>query len=132
MKNVSAVDTMMIRRDNLYFMLTNICSAGLGDYGSELHIFYSAKIDSDEWTPIESGNPVIFDSLSARNGGMFYSNGELYRVNQIHGKCHYGKSFGVNRISVLNEREYSEERVLLMRSTKKDCILLITSMRMLR
>lgn len=120
LNNVSAVDTMVVKRDNLWFMLTNICSAKLGDHQSELHVFYSSKINGDKWLPIESGNPVIFDSRLARNGGMFYFDGELYRVNQIHGKAHYGKAFGINKVLTLSKSEYREERITDVDATFKD------------
>jgi len=119
MENISAADTMVIKQDNLWFMLTNICSAGIGDYQSELHIFFSNKFDSTHWEPIEGGNPVIFDSLTARNGGLFYRNGDVYRVNQIQGKSHYGKSFGVNKVLHLSTSEYLEERVSTINANYK-------------
>jgi len=120
MKNISAADTMVIKQDNLWFMLTNICSAGIGDYQSELHIFFSNKIDSTHWELIESGNPVIFDSLTARNGGLFYQYGDIYRVNQIQGKSHYGKSFGINKVLRLSASEYHEERVRTINANYKE------------
>ena len=101
MKNVNAADTLIIRKDNIWFMLTNICSAGLGDHNSELHIYYSESLKSNQWKPIASGNPVIFDSLKARNGGMFYFDDTLYRVNQTQGNFLYGKSFGINKVKTL-------------------------------
>ena len=111
MKNVNAADTLIIRKDNIWFMLTNICSAGYGDHQSELHIYYSKDLFSNNWSPIKSGNPVIFDSMRARNGGFFLNQNNLYRVNQIHDKNHYGKSFGINKIECLNENEYVESRI---------------------
>ena len=111
MKNVNAADTMIFRKENIWFMLTNICSAGYGEHQSELHIFYNKDLFSDNWKPIKSGNPVIFDSMRARNGGFFLNQNNLYRINQIHDKDHYGKSFGINKIECLNENEYKESRI---------------------
>ena len=111
MKNVIAADTMILRKNKKWFMFTNICSAGLKDLKSELHIFYSENLNSENWKPIKSGNPVIFDSMSARNGGFFFKDDNLYRINQIHEKNHYGKSFGINKIQNLSEESYHEIRV---------------------
>ena len=111
MKNVIAADTMILRKDKKWFMFTNICSAGLNDLKSELHIYYSENLNSENWKPIKSGNPVIFDSMSARNGGFFFKDDNLYRINQIHEKNHYGKSFGINKIQKLSEESYHEIRV---------------------
>ena len=77
-------------------MLTNVCSSGINEHNSELHIFFSKNLISEEWLPIESGNPVIFDSQRARNGGFFVSENKFYRVNQIHSKGQYGRKFGIN------------------------------------
>ena len=111
MKNVSAADTMLIKQGSTWFMLTNICSSNIGDHLSELHIFYNDNFLSKDWKPIHQGNPVIFDSNKARNGGMFFFNDKLYRINQIHGKAHYGKSFGINEVLSLNKNIYIEKRI---------------------
>ena len=52
MKNVNAADTLIIRKDNIWFMLTNICSAGYGDHQSELHIYYSKDLFSNNWSQL--------------------------------------------------------------------------------
>ena len=56
-------------------------------------------------------NPIIFDSKTARNGGMILENGELFRVYQRQGLDNYGEGFGVAKITNINEHEYSEERL---------------------
>lgn len=111
MSNVDAADTMLFKNNNIWFMLTNICSANLGEHQSELHIYYSEDFKSGKWQPIQSGNPVVFSSLKGRNGGFFTHNGVLYRVNQAHGKGHYGKSFNVNRVEILSKGRYVEKEV---------------------
>lgn len=110
MSNVSAVDTILLKRDDTWFMLTNICSSNAIDH-SELHIFYSDNLKSDFWKPIASGNPVIFDPLMGRNGGLFYHNKKTFRVNQVHGQAHYGKSFNVNEIILLSKNNYIEKKI---------------------
>ena len=120
MVDVDAADTMIFRNDNGWFMLTNICSAQMGDHQSELHIFYSEDFKNDEWRPIESGNPVIFDPLKGRNGGFFSHNGKLYRVNQVHDQSHYGKNFNVNEIDVLSKEKYAEIEVSTVQPNFKD------------
>ena len=71
-QNVSAVDTAVFKKKENWFMLTNVCSSGINEHNSELHIFFSKNLISEEWLPIESGNPVIFDSQRARNGGFCF------------------------------------------------------------
>ena len=111
MTGVSAADTMVFNISQKWFMISNICSAGLGDHKSELHIFWSKDLISSDWQPIGQGNPVIFNSENARNGGFFQHDGTLYRINQIHGKNHYGKGFGINKVEILNDLEYKETRL---------------------
>lgn len=123
MSDVDAADTMIIKNENLWFMLTNICSAKIGDHQSELHIFYSEDFKKGNWRPIESGNPVIINSLKGRNGGFFRHNGELYRINQVHGQRHYGKSFKVNHIEVLSRKHYVENEVSDIEAEFKESII---------
>jgi len=123
MKEVSAANTMLFKNSEKWFMLTNICSAGLGDHQSELHIYWSDSIDSQSWNPIASGNPVIFDSEKARNGGFFCSGNALYRINQIHGTNIYGKAFGINIVDNLNTESYNETRIKNVEAEfKEDCV----------
>ena len=108
MDDVRAADTSVIKVNDIWYMLTNICSAGIGMHGSELHIFYSKNIDSDAWTPIECGNPVLFDARKSRNGGLFTIDDKLIRVSQIQGKGTYGEGFCINEITHLSPDRYDE------------------------
>ena len=110
MKNVSAVDTLIFPFDNYWCLLSNMCSSQMGEHNSELHLFLSDDPLSDKWKP-NKNNPVIFDSKKGRNGGLFELNGDLYRVNQIHGKSHYGKAFGINKIIQLDDETYIEKTI---------------------
>lgn len=111
MKNVDAADTMVVYIKDKWFMFTNICSAGIGDHGSELHIFFSENLKSNNWHSIKSGNPVIFDSLKARNGGMILRNNDVYRINQVQKKNNYGASFEINKVNYLSAEKFSETRI---------------------
>lgn len=114
MIDVDAADTMLFKRDNTWFMLTNICSSKIGDHQSELHIFYADDFKSNKWIPINKGNPVIFDSQKARNGGFFEHNSKLYRVNQSHAKAHYGQMFRLNEIIKISKEDYVEKEVSIV------------------
>jgi hypothetical protein len=110
-KEIDAADTMVFNDSGMWFMLTNVCSANQGDHDSELHIFYSPDIFKSDWIPINSGNPVIFDSRKARNGGFFYFDSTLYRINQIHSGETYGKSFEINKVEKLTPDGYKEVHI---------------------
>ena len=108
--NVNTVDTNIFRYDSKWWLFTNIDSSDLGDYGSELHIFYSDSMDSDEWIP-HSKNPVIFNSECARNGGLIIEEGAIFRVYQRQGFGMYGESMGVAMIEKLTEDDYKEVQI---------------------
>jgi hypothetical protein len=108
--DVAAVDTSIVRHGGRWWMLTNIDSANIGDYRSELHLFHADAFDSCDWQP-HPGNPVIFDSSRARNGGLFVAGGNLYRVFQVQGFDVYGESMGVALVKEMSTELYLEEVV---------------------
>ena len=120
LENVDAVDSMVVKIDKIWYLLTNICSANIGDHNSELHVFYSKSLIGGEWEPISSGNPVIFDSNKARNAGLLSHEGELYRLNQVHEKDFYGKQFCINKIKRISVDSYEEEESCLIDSAFKE------------
>lgn len=95
-------------------MLTNIDSARIGDHGSELHLYWADSFDSDQWTP-HPRNPVIFNSLQARNSGLIVQGGDIYRVFQVAGFDAYGASMGIAKIVELSVDHYREEFVCSIR-----------------
>ena len=48
-----------------------------------------------------TNNSVIFDSRKARNGGIFFNKGDIYRVNQVQTPETYGYSLKINLIKNL-------------------------------
>jgi hypothetical protein len=111
MRDVRAVDTTIFNYGDKWWMLTNIDSSNIGDYDSELHLFYSDKLDSSEWRP-HRANPVVFDSMRGRNGGFIYQDGSLYRVFQVQGFDMYGESMGVALVKDIRADCYVEEVIL--------------------
>ena len=108
-KNIRAVDNNIIKYGNKYWLFTNKDSSDVGDFASELHIFYADELDSTSWKS-HPKNPVIFDSKKARNGGKILSDDDhLYRVFQRHDFDKYGVSLGISKIKILTENEYQEE-----------------------
>jgi len=107
MRNIAAADTMLLQHDGLWWLLTNIDSAGIGDYCCELHVFYANEPITDAWTP-HPQNPVIVDPNRARNGGLLFKGAEIYRVSQRQGFDAYGRSAAINRITALTPSTYQE------------------------
>lgn len=107
-KDVSAVDNIIFKRNDKWWLLTNIDQSFNPSNDSQLHIFSANNPLSDEWVAHEN-NPVITDPLVARNGGLILSNNEVYRVFQRQGFDMYGEGSGIARITAISSNEYSEE-----------------------
>jgi hypothetical protein len=112
MADVSAADTMIFEKDGVWWMFTNIDMANVYDQCSELFIFYADSPLADAWTP-HPKNPIFVDSLKARNGGILFDDGAIYRVSQRQGFDRYGKASSINRIRHLSKTDYREETLFV-------------------
>ena len=108
-KNINAVDSTLLRKDNKWWLFTSIQFMESSPNDS-LSIFYSDDLFSDKWTPLPK-NPVVSNVRKSRSAGkIFELNREHYRPAQ---DCAggYGKGIIFNKIITLNESEYYEEEV---------------------
>ena len=108
MENIAACDSMLFEKDGRWWLLANLDSSGLDiDFCSELYLFWADSPLSTQWTahPL---NPVVRDGRKARNGGIVFEDGRIYRVAQGHSYRIYGQSHAVYEITVLNETDYQE------------------------
>ena len=106
---VSAVDTMLIKRDDKWFMLTNMSQFSSGDHLSQLHVFWSDELRSSDWKPLSS-LPIVHSSRIGRNAGLLFGkNGEWFRVRQRQAFNQYGAGFSIAKITQLDLDGYSEE-----------------------
>ena len=108
MKDVSAVDTVIFPYKEKWWMFTNLDKSSVGAFDSQLHIFHGGDPLTEDWTPHDK-NPVIFDSLTARNGGFIKDDSSIYRTFQRQGFNMYGEALGVAKVNKLTTSEYSEE-----------------------
>ena len=111
--DISAADSVIFPFSGTWFLLTNVCSGGMSERNSELHLYHADNPILNQWKP-SANNPVIFDSQKARNGGLFTYDKKLYRVNQRHHKARYGVSFEVNEILNIEKNQYNEKLVKLV------------------
>lgn len=107
MTGVSTADTMLFEHDGRWWMFTNLDPAETGDYCAELHIFFADHPLSEHWTP-HAENPVLIDARNARNAGILFDGGSIYRVSQRQRFDTYGSDFSINRIDVLTPERYAE------------------------
>ena len=107
MKDIFAVDSMILFHDNLWWLLTNINPDNGTDACSDLCIFYSSHPFSETWHEHKL-NPLIVDSELARNGGLLFDKDTIFRVSQKQKFDQYGGEFQISRVNVMNEEKYSE------------------------
>lgn len=108
MTNVEASDTVVFQKDNLWWLLTSIDPVCSGDCSSELFLFYSDNLFSNDWHS-HPHNPVIINPDTGRNGGILRDEfGNIYRVAQKYGFNMYGESFSIYKITELTTDNYEE------------------------
>jgi hypothetical protein len=111
MCDIDAADTMIIKKNEYWYLLSNVCSAKIGEHNSELHIYYSESLFTNKWRPITQGNPVVFNSDLGRNGGFYKLGDSFFRVSQVHKIGHYGYSIKINQIESITKEVYSERTI---------------------
>lgn len=109
-KNISAADSVIFKKNEYWHILTNIDTFNTGDHCSELYAFSSQDLFSSNWIPNKL-NPIITNSDLARNGGLFFYNEEIYRVSQIHSFLEYGVGRSISKVNMISESKYSEDLV---------------------
>jgi hypothetical protein len=109
MKNISAVDTMLLEKDGRWWMLTNVNPAGWDDdFPLELCIFSAHSPLAESWVP-HPLNPICIDPCE-RNGGFVKEGLNFFRVAQSQGfGMLYGKRTSVNQIVELGDSKYVEK-----------------------
>jgi hypothetical protein len=110
MEGVSAVDTMLFRREDKWWMLTSIDESGTRDYCSELFLFSSNSPLSTNWIPHRQ-NPIRIDSCGGRNAGLIIEGDKIFRLAQCQGFDRYGHSLVLHEIKEVSDSRYVEERV---------------------
>jgi len=111
MSDLSAADNLIFEYQGSWWLFSNINSLKQPDHCSELWVFYADNPVTCEWQP-HPKNPVIINPANARNGGILFKDGEVYRVSQRHTFSQYGVGSSINRIVTLNKNEYAEAKLV--------------------
>ncbi|ACQ66960.1 hypothetical protein GWK90_01945 [Candidatus Hamiltonella defensa] len=109
--NIEAVDTVLIKNENMWYLLTSEKVYG-ASYGDELTIFISEDPLKKPFRRI-SDMPAVHDIALARNAGSIYVSkaGNLYRVSQDCSR-RYGFKVNIMKITQLSEKyKYREELI---------------------
>jgi len=114
MKNVSAVDTTLVRYENKWWLFTAIAENEAASPNVELFLFYSDSLFSGKWMA-HPRNPIVSDVKRARPAGnLFLKDGKLFRPSQDCSRA-YGYGFDLNEIEILSEKEYRERKIVSVR-----------------
>lgn len=109
MKDVNAADTVLFEKEGVWWMLTNIDIADIGDHSIFLSAFYANSPLSMQWTP-HLNNPIKMSASCARNAGFIQTSNGLFRGSQSQAFNFYGKSAALHKVLTLSEDEYSEAK----------------------
>jgi hypothetical protein len=104
---VKAVDSIIFWHKEIWWLLTTFDSAGTNMSQSELHLYFSPELESNNWTKHRK-NPVLIDSYKGRNAGFFYDNNRLIRCSQSMKNYRYGSNLNFHEIVELSVEEYVE------------------------
>ncbi|MBS1741500.1 MAG: hypothetical protein JST81_00580 [Bacteroidetes bacterium] len=106
-QNLPLLDSTILVHNNKYWLF----ATKRGEHSnSKLYIYYADKMEGP-YIP-HAANPVKNSLNGSRPAGNFIKmNGEIYRPSQ---NCaqYYGKSVTINRVTLLNEKEFAEEAVV--------------------
>ncbi|MBA5808213.1 hypothetical protein F9883_10015 [Morganella morganii] len=103
--NISAVDTNLINKNGMWYLLTSEKRMGVS-FGDELSLYVTDDPLSGIFLPI-IGNPVVHDISKSRNAGEILNN---IRVSQDCSK-RYGYRVNFMEINELSENNYSERYI---------------------
>jgi hypothetical protein len=108
---VGLADSVLVNRDGAWWLFTNICRDGFGDYCAELHLFRLSGPDLKRIEP-HPLNPVVIGADTARGAGRIHAVGDrLLRLSQDNSGGVYGYGLNVMQIDVLNLTDYAERRI---------------------
>ena len=108
-KNIKAVDSMIFKKNKIWWLLTNIDRSLSGDFTHDLSIFFSRNSPlSNKWYTHPS-NPIKINSLNSRNGGLILNKNKLFRISQKQGFDNYGEEINFQQIKSITTKKYIEK-----------------------
>jgi len=108
-KKINSVDNIIFKKNNLWWLLTNIDQSNTGDFSHDLSIFYSKSGPlSNKWKD-HSLNPIKINSSESRNAGIIIEKNKITRISQVQGFDNYGEGINFHKIKNLSINKYNEE-----------------------
>ncbi len=110
-KNINSVDNIILKKNNLWWLFTNIDRSNSQDFSHDLSIFFSKEGPlSNKWIS-HPQNPIKINSIESRNAGIIFKKRKIIRVSQEQGFDNYGENINFHEIKLLNMKEYLEEKI---------------------
>lgn len=110
-EGVGLADTSLLFWQDDWWIFTNICRDGFGDFCGELHLFRTEGPELN-WIEPHPLNPVVIGADTARGGGRVHVvNGALYRASQDNSGGVYGYGLNIMQVDALTPQEYREHRL---------------------
>ena len=108
-KKINSVDNIIFKKNNLWWLLTNIDQSNTGDFSHDLSIFYSKSGPlTNKWKD-HSLNPIKINSSDSRNAGIIIEKNKIIRISQVQGFDNYGEGINFHKIKTLSINKYNEE-----------------------
>ena len=104
---IAAVDSLIFERNGYWWLICSVDAVGLGNYSSELHLYYSTSPIDSNWNK-HPQSPISLSSTNGRNGGLVILDSDIYRVAQKQGFNTYGKQVCLMHIDSITPTGYSE------------------------
>ncbi len=113
MKNVRAVDATIWNHNGKYWLFTGMSEHPETGYSDELFLFYSDRLESENWIP-HPRNPIVSDVGRARPAGAIFAHKRFWYRPAQDCRGRYGRAIVINEITRINEQEYSETPVAVV------------------
>lgn len=110
-KNIKAVDTIIFKKQNIWWMATNVDRSSSGDFNHDLSVYYSNNGPLTNRWHEHSKNPIKNNSEGSRNAGLIINKNKIIRVSQNHGFDNYGESIDFNDVISIHKNRYKEKKV---------------------
>jgi hypothetical protein len=108
MKDILLLDATLLFLDNKWWLFGCSHSHPATSTNDQLYLFYADDLFTTNWKA-HPQNPIVTDIGNCRPAGsIFFKEGHWYRPAQNNASKQYGYGIKINRIDVLNEKEYQE------------------------
>ena len=109
-KNICSVDNIIFKKNNLWWLFTNIDRSNSKDFSHDLSIFFSKEGPLTNNWKSHLQNPIKINSIESRNAGIIFEKKKIIRVSQEQGFDNYGENINFHEIKLLNKKVYVEKK----------------------